>query len=416
MIFKAPQMGVGGRVRYTFLDPETGERIPAINAETGEEVWGGEWYSNMITDAGLDRLATINLLENGFGAGSPLTLTGSLPDIKESSGAVTAQQTGDVVTASSAFFAVDDVGRAIVWADGSNARIIAFNSATSVQVDKTQVVASQAFERWHVDIATLPGPLDAGTTGASSVAASWDDDDWILTVTTWRQVELAESRNINGFGLGVVGVGATNALIIENLRDSGGNPITVSMLAGKAVRLDHVFEFRYPRANKAVQVQVDEYDAANQLVGSTTHEADLWLAPQTLSAGAVEGAFRAINPSTFRVVTNTSNINFVARFLGERPFTPGGIASGTPSYTPSATSLSGGLGAYTAGSRRRVLWLEAAAGYANGDVYGVLFRSSSSGRFGAMILQFRAGEQFVKASSHTLRIGYEISWDRDYSI
>lgn len=413
MIGKTAPMSMSSRARVTFLDAATGERVPAINAETGEEFWGGEWHPNMITDAGLDHMAVRDFIQNGQGT-NRLTLTNDLPEIKESSGATVAEQTGTTVTASAPFFSAADVGRAIVWADGSNARIVSYISQTSVQTDKTQSVPAQVFERWHVDISSLPGPLRWGTTGSEGAAGSWDDDHYIITATSWRQVELSTNMNINGFGLGASDT--TDASIIENLRDSSGNPITVSLLAGKAVRVDHVLEFRFPRAAATVQVSIDEYDAANQLVGTTTHEADLWLAPQSLSDGNIQGAFRAINPSSFNIVTSTSNINFVARFLGSRPFTPGEISSGTPSYTPSANSLSDHFGSYTPGARRRTKALTAAAAYANGDVYGVLFRSSRTSQFGALILQFREGEQLVKESSHTLTLGFEISWDRDYTI
>ena len=151
MIGKTAQMSVSSRARITFVDMETGERVPAINAETGEEVWGGDWHPNMITDAGLDRIAGVpsptRLIDE-------ITLSGSMPEIKERSGSITASQSGATVTASAAFFQAADVGRAIVWDDGSNARITSFVSATEVQVDVTQVVPEQPFERWHVEISS----------------------------------------------------------------------------------------------------------------------------------------------------------------------------------------------------------------------------------------------------------------------
>lgn len=412
MIGKTAQMSVSSRARITFIDMETGERVPAINAETGEEVWGGDWHPNMITDAGLDRIAGVpsptRLIDE-------ITLSGSMPEIKERSGSITASQSGATVTASAAFFQAADVGRAIVWDDGSNARITSFTSATEVQVDVTQVVPEQPFERWHVEISAVPGFVQRGNTGASEVIADYDDDHWIFRIVSWRQVELSAASNVNGFGLGPNQQwGRVDAAIIECIRDASGNPITVSLLAGKAVRVDHELTMRYPRASKQVTVQIDEYDAGNQLIGTSEHVADLWGAPSNLTNLFGDALLSVLWPGNLNI--NSTTVGYASRFLASRFFTPGDLTSGNPNYAPNSSQQAFALSDYTARSRRRTKTMTAAAAHANGNVHGAMFRNGSSSSIAALVLQFQEGEAMVKESSHTLTLGFEVSWDRDYTV
>lgn len=114
-------MSIGSWVKFEFLD-ERDRPTYALNAHTGERVWGGWWYPNLITNQGLDGLAIINSISDNMGGRgnnpgirSYLGLfTGSLA-VKRPSGDVTLAQSGNIVTSSAAFFQAGDVGSEIVW-------------------------------------------------------------------------------------------------------------------------------------------------------------------------------------------------------------------------------------------------------------------------------------------------------------
>lgn len=427
MIFKAPQMGVGSRLKYTFFDPETGERIPAVNVETGEEVWGGQWYSNMITDRGLDGLAASDVMGGNVNTDSPyldrLSITGNLPEIKESSGVVTASQSGTTVTASAAFFAGADVGRAIVWADGSNARVVTYISPTVVEVDKDQIVAAQTFERWHVDLPELPEPEQTSTTSPDSRERTFllESEHFQVSHKMSKIVTLDQNRNISGIGLGNI---TNNAFVVECIRDGSGNPITVSMLSGKAVRVDHEMIFRFPRASKFVELVIQEYDAGNQYIGETVVDADMWAFVSADNMSAHQSLWLGSAP-TLMPYGIESIAAMRCGLLSAALYTPGDnlinprgaqmLETGNP---PSNAGNVVHMGVYVAGQRRRTKEQTLGAARQNGAAHGfVLTNTLSSAGFSAgMIVQFRNGATFTKADTHTLRVGYEVSWDRDYTV
>lgn len=421
MIFKAPPISMSSRVRYTFHDPQTGERIPAINTETGEEVWGGEWHNNMITDRGLDDFAFLNA--SGTADRRYLSLSQSLTEIKEPSGAITAEQSGDTVTASAAFFTANDVGRAIVWADTSNARITAYNSPTSVTVDKAQTVPAQTFERWHVDLAVLPGAVDpSNDTPESPSTESWFDGGYAYHMSRVSRVAtLSQNRNITGFGLGPDTGGTTQ--VIECFRDASGNPIAISMLAGKAVRVDSEYIRRVSLAPKQTPLTIHEYDAANQLIDTHIIDADFWIrSPTHTEPSHAQNAISLATPSTSFTSTNLG-------LLSHAPYVPGDpgtttqdnlLESGSTQGNPPSEGSSGHIGAYTPGRRARTYEVELGAARQVGIAHGWAFRSNWAGANtstqSAFILQFRDGATFEKADTHTLRLGWEVSWDRDYTV
>lgn len=430
MRVELPRVGVGGRYRVTFWDVETGEREPVLLGD-GSEFWGGDWHSNLITDVGLDEFAVAswygpNTLSSGNESfRNRLTLSGDLPEVKEPSGEVQASQSGTTVTATSAFFTADDVGRAIVWADGSNARITDFVSSTSVVVDKDQVVAQQVFERWHVELQTLPGVVaDSNDTPPDPADRSiYRDGDY--AVHEYRRSIICEvdaAVNVNGFGIGPSN--GPNVVIVENIRDANGNPITVSLLAGKAVRVDSVLEVRVSLLPWVMNYQIDEYDAGNQLINTRTIEADVWLNVAQNSGGssqfsnALGRALQLASPAPDDVTLLGARGAFV---LNGPPLVPGEPSGSITSYASNSSGTTV-LSAYVVGSRRRVREFIIDAGSQNQEGTAIAFATSSGTTFGLgsnaaqLMIQFRNGETFTKENTHTLRVGIESTWDRDYTI
>src|SRR5699024_1174578 len=126
-----------------------------------------------------------------------------------------------------------------------------------------------------------------------------------------------------------------------------------------------------PRANQVVTLQVDEYDAADQLIGSESYQADLWpiVNPNNVSAGIVFLG-RVVNPAGISLAITTSDNAYRAGFLSRRHPVPGiteydvareDTYRGAPLIT---------ISDYVPGSRRRALVMTGAAEYAVGNVYG----------------------------------------------
>lgn len=412
---------MASKLRVTFWDPTTGKRVPAHNADTGAEVWGGQWHPNMITDVGLDNIA----LKQWRGTTASfvtlrgyLRLAGGMPEIKEPSGAVHASQTGTTVTATAGFFLASDVGKAIVWADGSNARITSFTNATSVEVDKPQNVAAQAFERWHVDISSIPGGVThpTGTIPSGSTFTERDQVGgfWIFRSGMSHIVTLDNNANVNG----VVLTDGNNAVtgdpnIIECIRDANGTAITVSMLAGKAVRVDSVMEGRAPVAAKNVSLQIDEYDAGNQLIDTNSIDADFWLthaAASDTNTQGIDSLFNALDP-------NQSGLLQYARLLDSANHTPGARIPGTAGFPANPSGTQTHVSEYVPGTRRLTKEATIPAASSVGAAHGFAFPYRSGTIYaGGPVLQFRDGATFTKEDTHTLRVGFEIHWDRDYTV
>lgn len=407
MILYPKASAVGCKARITFHD-ENGHRCPA-NVVGGGEYWGGDWHPNMITDLGLDRMAAVTTGDQFI---TNLSLDTDMPELKRPSEGITADQQGQTVTASAAIFTSADVGRAIVWADGSNARIQSFSSPTVVTVDKDQSVPGQTFEVWAVNRTALGNSVGNSSTSApDGPDTTWfvDGDEWVIQVGTTLVYELTEPLNIQGFGLRQGGAGPY--VVMDNVRDASGTAITVSLLAGKSVRVEHSLQLRISQEPTVRQISIDEYDAANQLVGSTEVDASLWFYadPAYASIFTMYGMFWPGN--------NLLDNRRVASAPGVITRDPNAQPP-TGEYGSLIAPADRAVTAYTPGSRRRAVALTIGATSLNGTFQGLLVRNHAGGASSTAagtVLQL-LGTDFTKESTHTLTFGYELSWDRDYSV
>lgn len=413
MILKPPPLGVGSAARVTFWD-ENGNRVPAYTPD-GQEIWGGEWHPNMITDAGLDGLAARNNL-SGDGIRTYLRLDTGMPEIKDKSGGITASQSGNTITASAAFFGASDVGRAIVFEDSSNARITAFVSATEVTVDKSQTVPAQEFERWHVERSSLVnGILPSNSTGgfSSVVDDAVTDTDFLAARTVTRICTFVSAENVTGYGFSQTNNDAIT--IMDRFRGPAGEPITLSMLAGKSIRVDHTLQLRISHTPTVHTVQIDQYDAANNLVDSTPTEVDAWAFLQQASGTPLNLIRNWVAPN-FALDSNTASGSGLLSDA-EQVMSPRGSPATVISDKPMEVTSPFVKSEYVGGSRRRTLSIVHIEAHSNGVAYGwAVGRTNTNGVgvFEGFAFKFRDGFSLVKDANHTLRVGYEISWDRDY--
>ncbi len=109
---------------------------------------------NMITDAGLDHLASYYYSEvtRWMRIGTGTTAT---------SRSITASQTGTTITATVGTFTIADVGRWIKFADGSQATVASYTSGTEVEATESQSIGSQAALVYNVEQTALTTQVEA---------------------------------------------------------------------------------------------------------------------------------------------------------------------------------------------------------------------------------------------------------------
>src|SRR5690606_7061397 len=108
--------------------------------------------------------------------------------------------------------------------------------------------------------------------GATTYELDTGDDVWRATSLVTRIVTMTADRNIAEFGLSPAASAAIG--IRELLRDSEGDPITVSLLNGKTLRVDHTLtvELPAPVAGTPATINVNQYDAGNNFINSTPYD------------------------------------------------------------------------------------------------------------------------------------------------
>lgn len=337
-----PAVRVRGRVRYTFLD-ENDQPTFALD-QHGRRIWGGHWSPNLITNAGMNNLRTQR------------------------------------VTTYASFGSLAQTYRTTLHL-GTGSTEPAFTDSSLVNQVQTSA-------------------LDGGFT---PVSAFPDAVGGVMTATyrVTRIATVASNTNFTEYGFSGEG-GQLN--IRELFRDEFGDPVTVTIVAGKKIRVDHTLEVSIPWGAEEHEFDILEYDAADALVGTTPMTADgLFVAT---NAGARDRMFKMALP----LVTAGGYENK----QGRASLTAG-------SSDPLVAHPSGDLfdltwEAYTSGSftQRGLLTIPEAS--ANGSVRG--FSITPSNALSASTvnngwrLVFKDPTSFTKADTHTLTLVLDWTWAR----
>lgn len=159
------------------------------------------------------------------------------------------------------------------------------------------------------------------------------------------------------------------------------------------------------------EIQIDEYDAADDLIGTTRIQADAYFYANL--------GFSSVSPSNIlALITPNSTAGHNAAFVRREDVVIDSEAAIAAS--PGASSILS-LGAYVPGSRRRVKSGTVSASDLNTVFHGFhLGQTQGSGatrnsQWGFAVA-FRDGVTFTKENTHTLKLGFELSWDRDYLV
>ena len=340
-----PTARLRGLTRYTFLD-ENDQPTFALD-QHGRAIWGGFWSPNLITNAGLDAVAVERLI----------TYMGSL--------ASQPQQFREFLRV------------------GVGSTAPAFTDTSLVSE-----VASSESGGGFSGSTTFPDP-SGGTIEMHALITR------VATMpTTENLTEYGFSRLVD-----------TNLNIRELFRDEFGDPVTISIVAGKKIRVDHTLIVSLPWGAEAHTLSIEEYDASDALV--TTHSL------------SVNGVFVAVFAS-----------NRVRMFKSALP--PQGASgdlkrfalytTATPSSEPDVAASNAHEASitdedYVPGSHTLTQFATYNEAVGNGPAYGYVLRQvtltgqGDGGEYGYRVA-FQSPTTFEKEDTHTLRLAVDLSWAR----
>jgi len=237
--------------------------------------------------------------------------------------------------------------------------------------------------------------------GSSSYELDDDNDVWRATVVVTRLVTVTADRNLTEFGFRAQSIGSLH--IRELLRDAEGDPITVSLLTGKTLRVDHTLTVELPAPEAGIPATVDfeEYDAGNNLVGTTPYDVIYGGHVQSSSpaSGGIANVFAVWNPAgtSLAPVAYTSDQAYT-RFDTTNP--------------GSALTSLNGWQPYTPGSFQRTFRYTIPTGSLNTTWHAIKCGTGSGGDRAGLLIVFDNPATYTKQNTDTVRIGWVSSWSR----
>lgn len=260
----------------------------------------------------------------------------------------------------------------------------------------------------------------SSTNGEESAQANTTIDSSLIALryVASKRVTLNADRNLTEYGLS--GGSATDLFVRELFRDELGDPVTISLLNGKILEVNHELAIDLPRSGIAGEVDIEEYDAANVLQSTTTYDLELGWVPRTSTVET--GLLGLITPATAKAASNyvgyyalASGFSFPAAFSGTFGTS---IGFTLDSWSSGAMTLS----TYTPGSYTRSKTKVIPTTELNGIAYGFMIAFASSQSSGnmrsinglAMRFDTSGGRPgtFEKLATNTLKIGYTLTWAR----
>lgn len=344
MRFKAPTAKLRGRVRYTFLDEN--DQPTFAHDQHGNAIWGGHWNSNLITDAGMDAIAT------DYVRSYPGTLGATIEQ--------TWRKYAHIGTGSTAPANADTVLDAEVMTSDSNGGFS--------------------------DVETYNSPAGGFITAEYQIT---------------RVFTLASSQNLTEYGFS----DDEGSLHIRELfRDEEGDPITISIAAGKKLRLDHTLEITLPWGAASETFDIEEYDASDSLVA--THEITADCTFFATSSNRYSQMFYCALPRL--------GVLAATRFLRYTLTAPVSNAPDQPIAVDeqSVNRASWASDEYTPGSHTLRQYGVFTETQANGEIRGFAVGVLDNPREHGFKVVLTSPASFEKADTHTLELSVELSWAR----
>jgi len=244
--------------------------------------------------------------------------------------------------------------------------------------------------------------------GSNSYALDTNTNVWRATSLVTRLVTMTADRNLTEFGFAQNTTG--DIVIRELLRDGGGNPIAVSLLNGRTLRLDHTLtiEIPAPAAGHTATINIEEYDAGNNLVSSTPYQIVYGLMSRELTNN-----YEGIGALFTSIWSPSSNITHSST-------TGGGIYPSTQTTYSRQWTFQSTIGfngdalpAYVAGSFQRPKRCTVPTGSFNQQWNQYMMMQGTAGnQNGGLYVKFTSPTAYTKKSTDTLRVGLISSWAR----
>ena len=253
--------------------------------------------------------------------------------------------------------------------------------------------------------ALVQSTFDDGGFGNEQVTAL-QSGELVYEFTQRHLHTLSANRNLTEYGY-APDTTSGNTVIRELFRDAQGNPITLSVLAGKKVRIDHKLVVRAPFTVAPATVYIDEYDAANALTNTRTYPAQAYAYSSSSS----------FQNSVVSTVFAPNQNGFAAKIIGllsnDAPDTNSGVSFSSRPSSSATSSTRWTLEPYINGSFKRHKTLLVSESDLNGDLYGLAcsFSGTSSSAYG-YAFKFDNNAKFTKQNTHTFTFGIEVSWAR----
>ena len=262
-------------------------------------------------------------------------------------------------------------------------------------------------------IALAAEAQDASTSGTGAVSvANVVGSNLVEAVGVSRRVTMTANRNLTEYGFRAA---SGDIRIRELFRDELGDPVTISMLSGKTIEVNHQLIYTLPLSGMLATFDIDELDAGDNLVSSTSYDVEAGFMRNTglsLNLGARAWAEPGRTGGQTNGVTLyrvTSAVTFPYNFTGgSLTDLANAIQFGSRTLTPET---------YSAGTFKRVrtITIETDAGSGNGVYYGIAFGISASSSAGSPRLlsgfgiRFDDPTTFTKLATHTLTLGVEMA-------
>lgn len=359
------KVGVRGEIRWFAYD-ENNNRI-SVKTGDGREVWGGWAQKNLITDLGLDAMSSQRA---GWATSQAVTGTSFTSGLR---------QTLHVGTSSVApAFADTALGNVVQGSTGTGG-FTANASGTSA-----------------TDFAGSPPTMTA-----------FNRVNHVVTMTA--------DRNLTEYGYSANNSAALN--IRELFRDEFDTPITISLLSGTKLRVEHTWFTTFDLSRTTSDFTIESYDVGGALVATDIISAERGMSHVVDSSEPADGSSMLSAVSNTLVAQIGQTIGVFGFYPSADPVIPATFVQTGSAITTGITTATHALAweGYVPGSYQRTMYITVTEPFGNMTLYGWRFGYGvgAFSRYGYTFdLCFRAGASFAKADTHTFRVGIVGTWSR----
>jgi hypothetical protein len=229
---------------------------------------------------------------------------------------------------------------------------------------------------------------------------------------------MTADRNLTEFGFSFAN--DTSVFIRELFRDGVGTPVTVSLLNGKIIRVDHELTvvIEVPAAGTAETIDIEEYDATNALTATLSYDVVYGLhgVNDSTALGYLERMWRPDLIAWTQAVGFTRNAG-MKRLKTTETFARVGTVT-TSTQADAAVNSSIVLAVYSSGTYQRIKRATCPVGSDNAAWHGFLLAggdgegTSALSQYSGFLLVFDDPATYTKVNTDTLRVGMISTWAR----